>query len=158
MPDTPDRAALAERLREMLAGVRRTQRAVATMGFSPESLRDEALARSEGQAEALAAAIAALAAPAVPPSVAEAVGRVMSQACCCEDAATFGGEQLLHARHELQADVHRLIAAVRAATIAEAVRAVEELPDHLTAADDPRETFLWRADALAALRALGGQP
>ena len=108
---------------------------------------------------------AALAAPALPPSVAEAREAVLSSLRAGVRAEW--GQRGYHPATDRRIDrddasnvedVDALIAAVRAETVAEAVRVVEELPDHLTAADDPRETFLWRADVLAALRALEVQP
>ena len=146
---TPDRAALAERLRFLARGLRRIADTLCNSADCDIPHLDCTVS-----ADAMDAAAAALAAPALPPSVAEAREAFVLAVARCRDCGEYG--VLCGPQHEALADA--LIAAVRAATVAEAVRAVEELPDHLTAADDPRETFLWRADALAALRALGGQP
>ena len=149
-PPWDDRAALADLLRDV---------AEMMADLNQDECRSVLYARVD-------AAAAALAAPAVPPSVAEARDRWSNAMCDLVLAMTAGAtddRDAIPGDYEaalqgLEAARDDLLAAVRAATVAEAVRVVEELPDHLTAADDPRETFLWRADALDALRALRGQP
>ena len=160
-PTAPDRAALAERLRFFARGLRRIADTLCNSADCDIPHLDCTVS-----ADAMDAAAAALAAPALPPSVAEARDRWSNAMCDLVLAMTAGAtddRDAIPGDYEaalqgLEAARDDLLAAVRAATVAEAVRVVEELPDHLTAADDPRETFLWRADALDALRALRGQP
>ena len=147
---TTDRAALVERLDALEADRERFADRVSELyrtDLECQATRSKvsfsharALAWHKAMQERIAAA--ALAAPAVPPSVAEARDVVM------RGAAQFG--------YASDADVDALIAAVRAATIAEAVRAVEAGPLVQAAFDD--DVTAGVESALAALRALEVQP
>ena len=159
MPDTPDRAALAERLDAIEADRERFADRVSELYRTDPECQATRSKISFSHARALAWHKAmqeriALAAPAVPPSVAEARSVVM------RGAAQFG--------YASDADVDALIAAVRAATAAKAVRAVDALPrsegvttfGHTGFVMERTEGGSWIYDehALDALRALGGQP
>ena len=112
---------------------------------------------------------AALAEPAPePPSVAEAREAFVLAVARCRDCGEYG--VLCGPQHEALADA--LIAAVRAATVAEAMRAVEGVAGrvtfawlagggvqaHVSTVPSTQSSEIPRADALDALRALGGQP
>ena len=134
------------------------------IGF-PESSRD--------------AAGATVAAPAVPPSVAEARDRWSNAMCDLVLAMTAGAtddRDAIPGDYEaalqgLEAARDDLLAAVRAATVAEAVRVVEQVPGAVTLLQagvairfhfhnpaDARSSEVPRADAIAALRALADAP
>lgn len=148
---TPDRAALAERLRKIAGVIEHRYGDPLSGGAPPYACNEWRVVMQD--------AAAALAAPAVPPSVAEAREDVIGL------YHEVGTSQIVAER---RADA--LIAAVRAATVAEAVRVVAAVPRCVLTLNLWQGTASLAADlaangawvgqtaALDALRALEVQP
>lgn len=168
--NTPDRAALAERLTDLANHLARAQKEIDETADVRETVGEivrglDAL-RVQLDAE-----------PVLPPSVAEARDSWSDAMCDLVLAMTAGAtddRDAIPGDYEvalqgLEAARDDLLTAVRAETVAEAVRVVEAVPRYVLNLNlwqgtaptmEPAATGAWvgQTEATNALRALGGQP
>ena len=154
----PRDAALAERLTDLANHLARAQKEIDESADVRETVGEIVRGLDALRVEVDAA-------PAVPPSVAEAREAFVLAVARCRDCGEYG--VLCGPQHEALADA--LIAAVRAATAAEAVRVVAGVPRYVLGLNlwqgtaptmEPAANGAWigQAEAMNALRALEVQP